>query len=530
MSPATVIAGDIRWTLSTLGQELLSPEQFDIELLRGSATVIKHGSHRTVYRVPLARTTIYWKHCRLNGSRAWWREVLRGPKAQLEYRRLRELEVRGVASIEPLAWGRSVGRWPRGSYLLTRELLDALPLDEFWNTAIHPAVAVQHDFTHAFARWVAQVHEAGVLHPDFHPGNILVRATQNSWQFFLIDVHDVELYPRLSSRQREDNLMLLNRWFLMRTARSQRLRFIKEYQQRAKTPTNAVNIEERTDRSNVRLWLARDQRCTGTNRHFEKVSAGSQRGHALSPVQSDVRRLVEQPNAPFDSDTAAILKNSRTSTVVEWHSDEPKTYIYKRLRIKQWYGPLVNMVRPSPTLRSWRMGHAFAARGLPTPVPILMFHRHSWLPHEGYLLCPKLENTQHLHEYLHSLDVDRKRILIDVVARHVRLMHERCVSHRDLKPANILVDAHGHCHFIDLVGVRTLRHVKRSRRVKDIVRLNVGFLNDPLVTRTDRLRFLRMYLLWALHGKADWKSWWKELAQRTEAKVLQNHRRGRPLN
>jgi hypothetical protein len=49
------------------------------------------------------------------------------------------------------------------------------------------------------------------------------------------------------------------------------------------------------------------------------------------------------------------------------------------------------------------------------------------------------------------------------------------------------------------------------------------------LTRTDKLRFLRIYLGWGLTGKQGWKEWWRAIARETQAKVERNARRGRPL-
>src|SRR5207237_1420321 len=121
---------DLRWTRTAAGQTLLSDADLDLNghLTAGRAITVKHGQHRTVYRVTLpAGVVVYWKHCRLNGPRAWWRDYFRGSKAKLEFDRLRALTARGVATIEPLAWARFRGRWPRGSFLITRALEATVP-------------------------------------------------------------------------------------------------------------------------------------------------------------------------------------------------------------------------------------------------------------------------------------------------------------------------------------------------------------------------------------------------------------------
>jgi len=79
---------------------------------------------------------------------------------------------------------------------------------------------------------------------------------------------------------------------------------------------------------------------------------------------------------------------------------------------------------------------------------------------------------------------------------------------------------------IDLVGVRLGLRVSFSERVRNLARLNASFVNSNFVSRTDRLRFLRVYLLWS---SRDWKLVWRAIAAETLAKVDKNRRSGRVL-
>jgi hypothetical protein len=112
-------------------------------------------------------------------------------------------------------------------------------------------------------------------------------------------------------------------------------------------------------------------------------------------------------------------------------------------------------------------------------------------------------------------------------------MHDRQVSHRDLKAPNVLMAGPDPLTaepvLIDLVGVETGRQVRESVRVRDLARLNASFHDTPTVSRTDRLRCLRAYLRWGLHGRGDWKSWWKRVGEATRMKAARNARVGRPL-
>ena len=137
------------------------------------------------------------------------------------------------------------------------------------------------------------------------------------------------------------------------------------------------------------------------------------------------------------------------------------------------------------------------------------------------------------------------RRLIDQIARLVRALHQRHLSHRDLKAANLLIapaeqqsgTSHGATEdsaiprpwLIDLVGVSRHRKLGRWRRLQNLCRLNASFHQSRVVTRTDRLRFLRVYLQWGLRGKGGWKRWWQQIEKATQAKVARNLRNGRPL-
>jgi tRNA A-37 threonylcarbamoyl transferase component Bud32 len=537
MTGPTLVAAGVRWVVSAAGQTFLAGNDLSLEghIQSGRATIIKHGEHRTVYRVALDQGDVYWKHCRWNGPRAWWRDVLRGPKAKLEYDRAIELARRGVPTIEPLAWGRYNRRWSAGSFLITQALEDTMPLDEFLELHVNDSPTDRRALNNSLAAFISRMHQAGVTHPDLHPGNILIRRGPKDLEFFLIDVHNILIGPPLGSQARQDNLVLLNRWFCMRATRMDRLRFYVAYsgEKKADEPVCSL-IELETHFSNVHLWSKRDQRCLRQNRHFRKVRGDAASGFAVRELDTKfAEELAANPDVPFERAGVSVLKDSRSATVCLLEAPTAagnRVMVYKRFRVPDRTDPIANMFRPSGALRSWKNGHALIDRGIPTPRPYLVLHRRSaGLPTVGYLLCELVADAEHLHEFVVKASVASKRILIDTLARWIRLMHERGISHRDLKAANILVTPSGECHFIDLVGVRIRRAVSEAIRLRDLTRLNASFVASPHVTRTDRLRFLRIYRLWALRSKLDWGTWWKRVEQATQRKIERNAQRNRPL-
>lgn len=248
-------------------------------------------------------------------------------------------------------------------------------------------------------------------------------------------------------------------------------------------------------------------------------------------------------DATFTRPDIKLLKRSPSSVVVEL----PAGRILKRVAAAPW----ASLFRTPPSLRAYLLGHAFRLRGLPTPRPLAVWHRRrSGLCHEGYLLVEKVPDALHLRGFIEMLAAKpvaernaRLWAVLDQLGRLVRRLHEWRYSHRDLKAANLLISPLGtamssrglreaerggdHVWLIDLVGVRQLPKVRRSRRMRDLGRLHMSFLDHPALTRTDRLRFLRAYLPWGLHGGASWKEWWVGVDREGRAKAARNQARGR---
>ena len=135
------------------------------------------------------------------------------------------------------------------------------------------------------------------------------------------------------------------------------------------------------------------------------------------------------------------------------------------------------------------------------------------------------------------------RRLIPKLARLVLELHRRNLSQRDLKATNLILssarcpwstlretdDASPHFWLIDLVGISRHGDLRRGRRVQNLARLHASFLAHAALTRTDRLRFLQIYLRCGLLGKTGWKRWWHEVAQAAQDKATRNQRNGRML-
>jgi serine/threonine protein kinase len=551
--------GGVRWQIRPGLEHLFGPDglRLDEWLAAGQAHTVKHGPHRTVYHVVLPELDFYLKHNRLADCRAKLRELVRPSKARIEYEHAREVAARQVPTFEPLALGEpSRASSARDSFLITRALPETRPLHAYLETTLpqwpmQRQTRLRQRLAVALARFLAHMHAGGVAHHDLHPGNLLLRLdAKDQPELFLIDLHAVRIGAPLSWRVRRANLILLNRWFSLRSQQTDRLRFWRVYESTLNPLPGAVDdLERRTLISNLLMWRKLDRRCLRTNRHFRRVCVGSVAGHAVADFTNEaLAPLLSDPDAPFEWPNSILLKRSPSSAVVEFDlpgPNGPRRVIYKRFAVTRWSDPWTAIVRPAPALRSYVMGHGLLLRRLPTPRPLAVWHcyRHG-LAHEGYLLTEKVADALNLRsflDHLHTLPAAqcRKclRCLIDQIAHLVATLHQRRLSNRDLKAANVLVGGVSalndggevSLHFIDLVGVRRLRKLRRARRVQNLARLNTSFLNHPSLTRSDRLRFLRVYLRWGLRGHYGWKRWWRQIAEATANKVRRNLDKGRPL-
>jgi tRNA A-37 threonylcarbamoyl transferase component Bud32 len=573
----------LRQDLHGHASSLFAPDGPKIEewLQTGQARVVKHGPHRTVYHVTLPGLDFHLKHYRLADTRAWLRTWLRPSKARLEFERTRMALARRVPTLTPLAVGETsaAGR-QRSCYLVTRTLPDAVPLTNYMEETLptlDPSrrARLRQRLAVELGVFLARLHHAGVMYHDLHPGNLLLQLDAiDRPNLYLIDIYDVCFGPPLSWRECRANLIVLNRWFMLRSQRSDRLRCFRAYQaarnrfaqEKGNPPTpwwrrllasikcwpqkremehSVQDLERGTLRSNLIFWRNLDRRCLGTNRRFRRVRQGDVAGHAVVDLDADLLgHLLDDPDEPFRQAGVRRLKDSPSSTVIELESSgmSGRKLIFKRFAVTTWSDPWVSLLRPTPALRSFVQGHGLDLRCLPTPRPLAVLHRRRHgLRYEGYLLTEKVENACDLVEYVNRLDelpqkeqITHKRQLIVLVGRLICTLHQRRMSHRDLKAPNLLVRTDPETQalsvwFIDLVGVRRHRRLRRSRRIQNLTRLHTSFHDHPAITRSDKLRFLRAYLRWGLRSKLGWKTWWKQIESATEEKIARNLSRGRPL-
>lgn len=563
--------GDVGWWVrDDWRRALLGPAGLKLAEWRAQERVdiVKTGPHRVVYRVDLPEGSVYVKHYLVPGFRAKLRQWLRRGKGRNESLRTKYLETIGVPTITPIALGEQRKRkFLFENYLITPAIPEAVPLNELVESILpswpEPRSAyVRRRLATALAELTARLHDAGFVHTDFHPGNILVRIDEDDQPLLaMIDLDALRVCRNLRWPDALHNLALLNHYFWLRSDRSDRRRFVVAYLKARKTSppdvrafTRGIEIETRSWAE--KMWRRWGRRCHRTNKYFKKFSAKHARMVAARNLsRGQARALLAAPDAPFAADDAVILKDGRTSRTAEVTmivDGRPERVIYKRFHRKKWLDPLYTYFRPSRAWQSWQAAQHLVSRAIPTPqnLAYLALGRPFWrdplfwyLPHETYLVVRKAEPSITLSDYarkvLPTLDPEQRRLQIRritaALARLLRTLHERSISDRDLKTSNVLIlgdpeSERIELSLIDLVGVRLIHPLPRHRRVQNLARLQISLRDVVGRTRTDGLRFLRAYLEWGLSPRNDWKSLWREIDATALVKVERNRRRGRAVS
>lgn len=406
---------------------------------------VKRSTVRQVARAQLTDgVDLHVKFFRGNSLSDRARTTLRGSRAERELRHLLAARDHGLPAVEPLAAARSLEAGGP-SLLVTRTVPAAVPF-----TFALPA-AVQR----AAGRLLRDCHDAGLLPPDLHPGNLVVDGDGGVW---LLDLTSLQHLGDVDQGQRARGLgffcQALDGGALDAAAAALLAGYLGD---RPPTPALRTALRQAHLRIRRQALAAFARRSSRDCRHTE-VRRG-RRGepvwflHRSNDAASDARRQAAA--AALAAAPPPPQKSGRRGAV--WLVDD--------LALKR---------RPAARARQLFLAHyQLLFAGVPQPLPVaLRLHRGTGLTFARRLPWPDLASELQHGPLPAAAAVRAAGQLGTAVGR----LHAHGLRHRDLKFDNLVRDpATGVVHLVDLEGVRKRRPSEQRGLGADLGRLLAAF-------------------------------------------------------
>ncbi len=257
-------------------------------------------------------------------------------------------------------------------------------------------------------------------------------------------------------------------------------------------------------------------------------------GVVVTPSQGDPADLVNALH-PTMLDLAAdksLLRDGR-NTVWSFVLPTPtaETVVVKRSQVRSWFRRLLDLHKPSRSLRSWNGANELQRRGIATPRPLAFFEQAKRSGNRiGYFVCETFSSSGSVrsafHEFARGKDAYEgvpKETFYREFAAFTRRMHGRGVFFRDFSSGNILMkvehDGLPSFSLIDTTRARFFRRpVSLGYQLSDLKRVchrltwpeRHAFL-EHYFTEADAGRALRIRVTFGLY---DAKHWYKQRVKR----------------
>ena len=488
----------------------IAPMASEPEALPG-ARIIKSNRVRTVAHVPGSggREALYVKRFRAVKSNAPLAWRFKGTPARREWDALRRFRSAGLDCPEPVILGEARDSWglPQAAVLATKEIAGC----EEISVAVDRLRAAgdlggSERLTHDLARIAWTIFQAGGNHPDMHLGNFLVRPDGG---VVTLDLHSVRLsdrpVPAWLRRRRLGKLAHSFGPHLSPSGVQEVTWFAWAYagfdHALGPAPALANWLLERAARVEAIRLKSRDKRCLV---HSTLFTNDRIRGARIYRRRECSREAVQEAAAATPAATVHVhpFLRSRLELIPcpKGLGDSPqvlrKSYAFQGLGKR-----LGAAFLETAPMRTWKAARACEVREIPTANVYALLLDTGVLPAKGVVFMEWIEGARMLH-HLSRADpplppASRRRLARDLGALMGRF-HRLGLKHSDLAGQNVLCrpEADG-CDgrrgwklwIVDLDDV-LVGAMTRAETLRALVHLG----DQPMATRSDRLRFFRAYL------------------------------------
>ena len=217
-------------------------KRYNSEILQSIRQIADEGVQKNALRLHEGRNRI-WR-CSIAGhdsaiksfGNSWIKSIIyifRKTKARRSYENALELESRDISTPAPLAYIESRGMFNRLKACMYICLyIDTVPLCTFLENTGKKGLS-------DFARFVAYLHEKGILHHDLNSTNVRVKDENGKPRFSLIDINRMKFMPVGVSVNFEDRFNNITRFSSLD---DDYIFFVKKYLKYANLPEELFDI------------------------------------------------------------------------------------------------------------------------------------------------------------------------------------------------------------------------------------------------------------------------------------------------
>ena len=474
---------------------------------RALRAVVKRNRVRAVARIELPdEKVVYVKHYKIHRLIDRLRFSIAPSYARREWRALRAAKAKGqdILVPRPIAVAdRRVAGIVCESWLILEAVPDAVGLNDVLLQR-RPSGAERGHLLDQLSELTSRVAAAGIYHPDYHAGNVLVCRARERQCLALVDMHNARVGRKCSWRQ--FYRMLARMWTSLErlpTTEEERYEFVRNAFPAGPKRERSVRGAHRTvQRLTLRHWASNTARCIKENEWFAQGRLRNGRYSVLREFGLERLKALGDKHKNYAHDSTAImLKDGSRGRVIAFRDENELAFCVKEVRSRGLRKCLKVLFGQSPGRRAWIAVNGLAAMGIPSPRSFgYLCQRTGLLQRTEYVVTEFIKEGIPLHQYVETRSYregssgDRRRFVREL-AQYVARLHECGVYQHDLKADNVLVrklpTGAREFYLVDWDAVRFRRKISARRRISNLTQLAAGMPNS--VSFTQRLRFLRTY-------------------------------------
>ena len=533
------------------------------------AVLVKANPQRRVYRIQQGDLTVYAKlHIAATlADRIKWR--LRGVPSLTEFGHLQTTQLRSVPVAKPLAWAHGSIKGQVVAMLVTESLGEGVSLADLLWARPDGEPAKLSAAAYAAGVAVARMHCAGVEHLDLHPGNVLLLDSEDStgqgpgMKGCITDLQNVRIEQRGGHASadpdrpwRRANVAVLLAAIRTAADMAAQRRFVQGYlqtmQPRANWTASKIDdylqrLEPLADKHDRRIWRSRDRRAMRNSPYSRRIHLTDgwsarvflrckypvwhcQASQYAFGCEDWEAALADPPGLVQPGES---LKQGGHSTVVAKEISIGGTrlqIVAKHCRLGTGLRGLLQSVRPSRSIRQWRLANALVTRRIATAWPLAAIERKAGpLLQESIFLSERIPHSLNLLKMFQQPDQlpppgpERNGLARQLGLTLAQLT--RCsFAHRDCKASNIVIQNTSdpaqpwRVYLVDLDGLSLSRLPTALNGHRALVRLAASALPFEQITPRDYAAVFNSYVKNLhepySHNSLSRKRLWQKLSRR----------------